>query len=148
MVLSGIITNVMLCDNLKKRGRVMKRRISLLFTVLLTLCFVLAGCGSKQDTSAVEGTWTLVSATEESSGTEISGDLLEAAGLNNFGFEFKSDGTVIATMGTDTPMEGTYTLKDNTVTVIVDDMQSVGEIDGSKMTMEDSDITIVLEKQQ
>lgn len=131
----------------------MKKRVSgLVLTVLLVFCFVLAGCGSKSkndDAKAVIGTWNLVSASEATSGVEVTKDQLETFGLNGFSFEFKEDGTLTftPTAGAEV-LEGTYTVKGDEATIKVDGSTIIGKITDNQMTMEEDGTSIVLEKQQ
>lgn len=131
----------------------MKKRVSgLVLTVLLVFCFVLAGCGSKSkndDAAAVIGTWNLVSASDATSGVEVTKEQLETVGINGFSFEFKEDGAVTFTpsAGADV-LEGTYTVKSDEVTIQVDGTTTIGKLADNQMTMEEDGASIVLEKQQ
>jgi hypothetical protein len=121
----------------------MKKRFSLLITILFTLCLVLAGCASKR-TASVVGTWKIVSANEKSSGLELEGEQLEEFGLNDITFEFKDNGHVTVKMSADSSEEGIYSVEDNTVTITEGITDITGEINDTSMTINESDITIVL----
>lgn len=125
----------------------MKNRFTLFITILFTLCFVLTGCSEKKS-NAVVGTWKIVSANEETSGLELEGEQLEEYGLGDVTFEFTDDGHVTVKMSADSSEEGIYSVKDNTVTITEGVTEITGEIDGTSMTISDSGISLVLEKQQ
>lgn len=130
-----------------KKERFMKKRLSLLITILFTLCLVLAGCAGGKRTSSVEGTWKIVSATEESSGLVLEGDQLQEYGFADISFEFKSKGMVTIKMNADTSEDGVYSVEDNTVKITQGATELTGEVDGTSLTITDSGLTIVLEKQ-
>lgn len=125
----------------------MKKRLSLLMTILFTLCLVLIGCNGGKRTASVEGTWKIVSATEESSGLLLEGDQLKEYGMADFTFEFDNKGKVTVKMSEDDSEQGLYSVEDKTVKITQGATEISGEVDGTKMTIEESGLTIVLEKQ-
>lgn len=123
----------------------MKKRISFLMTMMLICSFLLMGCSKDKGESVFVGTWTLLSVSEESTGLEITGDQLTALGMENFTIELKKDGSLVATIGTETE-EGTYTVEGTTATLTVDGSSLTGELKDNQITIADSGAKIVLEK--
>lgn len=133
----------------------MKKRLSALLAMILILCIALSGC-KRQDENIAEskdteeftvvGIWKIVSAKEESTGLELTKEQLKDFELDQYYVEFKEDGTVIAVMGEDT-IEGTYTFEDNMVTADIDGKTITSQLENNQLTVKESDVTVVIEKE-
>jgi hypothetical protein len=124
----------------------MKKKVSILLSVLLVLSFVLVACGSKGLASAYEGTtWKLTSG-KDATGIEVTADQLAAFGMSDFSFEFKADGVVTATVAGESA-DGTFTEKENEITMGVDGDTLTATVDGDTMTVVETDITLIFTKQ-
>jgi hypothetical protein len=132
----------------------MKKRLSALFVIILILGIIFSGCKSKEENIVeskdteeitVVGTWKIISASDEASGLDLTGEQLEAFGLDQYSVEFKEDGTLTAVMGSDTS-EGTYTFQDTTVTADIDGKTITAQLENNQLTFEESGATIVIEK--
>lgn len=126
----------------------MKKRLSVLLSVLLVFSFVLAGCGKKDSASTglENTTWTLTAAKEEESGLEFTGDQLATLGLTDFSFEFKEDSKVTVSAAGQTG-DGTYSVDGSEVTLESDGEKLALTLDGDKMEMKQDTLTMTFEKQ-
>ncbi len=125
----------------------MKKSFLVLLSVLLVFSFVLGGCGSKAPKSAVEGTTWIISGGKDGTGIEITSDQLGLVGIGDFSLEFKADGVVTASVAGETS-DGTWSEKDNAVTVEIDGDTIAGTVDGDKLTLEQEDMTLYFDKQK
>lgn len=127
----------------------MKKRISVLLSILLVCCFIFAGCSSKEneknEKTSLAGPWKIISLSEETSGMELSGEQLEAFGFGDYAIELREDGSLTAKVGTET-IEGTYTVENNSISVTIDEETITGQIEDNKITISDSGATLILEK--
>jgi hypothetical protein len=116
----------------------MKKRVLSLLSVLIILTFALAACGSKGPTSKLDGTtWSLSGGKDEASGIEVTAEQMATLGMDDFKMEFKKGGVVTVTLA-DESSDGTFTVKDNEVTIT-----ESGE--STTVTLEDDKIIMLLE---
>ena len=122
----------------------MKRRVSILLSVLLVLSFTLVGCG-KEAASKYEGTtWTMTGG-KDASGIEVTAEQLEQVGVSDFTLELKKDGVVTASVS-GTTSEGTWSEKDGELTIGMDGDNLTGTVEDNKMTVVQDDMTLIFEK--
>ena len=115
----------------------MKKRLSILFAILMMLGAMLVGCGAKNDSVYVGTTWTLNSV--EAEGIVLEGELLASAmDAATIKFDAKK---VTLNFGTENG-EGTWSEKDNVITIKSDgetiecpitDSKLLFELEGTKM---------------
>lgn len=115
----------------------MKKRLSILFAILMMLGVMLVGCGAKNDSVYVGTTWTLNSV--EAEGIVLEGELLASAmDAATIKFDAKK---VTLNFGTENG-EGTWSEKDNVITIKSDgeviecpitDSKLLFELEGTKM---------------
>ena len=115
----------------------MKKRLSILFAILMMLWAMLVGCGAKNDSVYVGTTWTLNSV--EAEGIVLEGELLASAmDAATIKFDAKK---VTLNFGTENG-EGTWSEKDNVITIKSDgeviecpitDSKLLFELEGTKM---------------
>ena len=115
----------------------MKKRLSILFAILMVLGAMLVGCGAKNDSVYVGTTWTLNSV--EAEGIVLEGELLASAmDAATIKFDAKK---VTLNFGTENG-EGTWSEKDNVITIKSDgeviecpitDSKLLFELEGTKM---------------
>jgi hypothetical protein len=127
---------------INKGRKMMKKGLSVVLSVVLVLSLFLVGCGNKLK---LEGTtWKLTSGKDES-GVEITEEALDAAGMGEFTFKFKSDKVTVDAYGETS--EGKYSVSGDEVTIDFDGEKATAKIDGSKMTMDQDGTTLIFEKQ-
>lgn len=109
----------------------MKRKVSILLAVVMILGTMLMGCGAKNESKYVGTTWTLDSV--EAQGITIEGDTLKNAMPDStIKFEEKK---VTLNFG-DTKGDGTWTEKDDTITIKSDGETLECPIKDSKLLVE------------
>ena len=117
----------------------MKKTIAILLALVFSMSS-LAGCG--YGSSTLSGKYDLVSMTSE-------GETLDAVQLKDFGiegyFEFLDGGKVKVEAFGETS-EGTFTVSGTNVTITIDGEPASGTISGNRITIEDDDLTMVIEK--
>lgn len=141
MLLSKCVEN-----NRKKGDFKMKRSFLVLLSVLLVFSFVLAGCGSKEPKSAVEGTTWNATGGKDVSGIEVTAEQLGLTEGNGFTLEFKEKGALSASLQGETT-EGTWSEKDNVVTMVLDGESATADLADDKLTLVQGDMTLYFEKQ-
>lgn len=109
----------------------MKKKLSILLAILMMLGAMLVGCGAKNDSVYVGTTWTLNSV--EAEGIVLEGELLASAmDAATIKFDAKK---VTLNFGTENG-EGTWSEKDNVITINSDGENIVCPITDSKLLFE------------
>jgi len=127
----------------------MKKRVLSLLSVLIVLTFALVACGSKGTASKLDGTtWNLSGGKEEASGIEVTAEQMAALGMEEFKFEFKKGGVATVTFAGESA-DGTFTEKDNEVTITEDGSESfTGTIEDNKLTISQDGMSLYFEKSE
>lgn len=122
----------------------MKRSFLLLLSVLFMFTFVLAGC-SNTPKSSLEGTTWVISSGKDASGIELTSELLDSVGIGDFTLELKADGVLTASYAEESG-EGTWSEKDNVVTIEMDGDTLTANVEGDQLTLEQGDMTLYFDK--
>lgn len=125
----------------------MKRKVLLLLSVLFMFSFILGGCGSSEPKSALEGTTWVISSGKDDSGIELTSDLLALAGIADFTLEFKADEVLTASYAEESA-DGTWSEKDNVVTIGLDGESITANVEGEQLTLAQEGMTLYFDKQK
>lgn len=118
----------------------MKRKLLLLLAVLMIVGSMLLGCGSKTDSKYVGTTWTMTAV--EAQGMKFEGDTLKDT-MGTATIKFDAKKVTLSLAGADS--EGTWSEKDDVITITADgesvdcpieDSKLVVEMEGAKMYFE------------
>lgn len=103
------------------------KRLAVLGLSLMLCLFALAGCGSSSDTKKTDeeltGTWT----TSETEGSKTIDKSLTFEDGGSFTLTIEEE---LPSEGSTAKSEGTYTVKDNTITFIVEEVEVISRLDG------------------
>ncbi|BCJ96746.1 hypothetical protein acsn021_43150 [Anaerocolumna cellulosilytica] len=126
----------------------MKKRVLSLLSILIVLSFALVACGSKGTASKLDGTtWNLSGGKEEASGIEVTADQMAALGMEEFKFDFKQGGVATVTFAGESA-DGTFTEKDNEVTITSEGESITGTLEDNKLTISQDGMTLYFEKSE
>lgn len=123
----------------------MKKKVSILLSVLLILTIALVGCG-KKGSALDDTTWKLTGGKEASTGLELTADQLATVGMSDFTLELKAGGVLNASLAGESS-EGTWSEKDGSVTISLDGDEITTTVKDNIMTWEDPSMTLTFEKQ-
>ena len=126
----------------------MERKLTKLFTVLLIVMLacstVLMGCDSP---SILEETTWKISEASVPNRDKVTGQDIETLVGYEITYEFKSKGLVVLSEGSTDVQYGTWSEKDNKITLEFDDEEEIlGKIEGDKIIFENEKRKITLVK--